>query len=189
MAEEKSKAGTVFGVSAMILSAISLARSTRKAKAASGDEGATVTLDPAIQELLEAIAAGTAAGIDDLDSIEKAIREFQFPTEGGGIGVVPNADYFTSGRMQVTALNRARQLPPLEIPDDMEIVFKGWPFNGGIIYLACTDPASRNIESIWPLIANETIGYRIKNLNVAYFTGTRVGDWLGWTVEQRGKAR
>lgn len=189
MSKERDRAGVVLGASAAIASAIALARSARKVQAAPEETPTVVTLAPVIQELLEAIAGGAAASLEAIQRIETAIHGLQFPTVAGAIGVVPNADFFASGRMNVLALNQARQLPHMEIPDDFEVVLKGWPTNGGIIYVACTAPSAGNINAVWPLIANETIGYRIENLNTVYFTGTVVGDWICWTVEQRGKAR
>ena len=177
MAETKDPRGAILAAGGVIAAAIALSRS-RVAKAA--EAGNKVALDEATMALLEAIATAQGAILETITNLNTG--------QGQGtlaVGVVPNADEIVSGRRQVTALNTAVRLPELVIPDDMQIQLKGWPTNAGLIYLASTAPQSSNIESVWPILANEAIGYRIKNLNSLYFSGTAVGDWVVWTVEHR----
>ncbi|MCK5235930.1 MAG: hypothetical protein KAR06_03005 [Deltaproteobacteria bacterium] len=182
MAEKNAgKAGVVIGTAAAIAAAVALLQK-RTAQGAPGNGGnGVVGLDEATMQLLLAIAQSADNAGQDLSALLQAIDRLALRTQGW----VPNADEIVAGRMNVQALNTARQLPHLEIPDDMEIQLKGWPTNAGLIYVASTDPAARNINSVWPLLPNEAIGYRIKNLNSIYFSGNAVGDWVVWTVEYR----
>jgi hypothetical protein len=170
MAEQKDPSAAILTSGGIIAGAIALSRQ----KVASG--GNTVSLDAATTALLEAIATGQSAILDAITNLNLS---------GLVVSNVPNADDITCGRAQVAALNAAVALPDVVIPDDMEIQLKGWPTNGGLIYVARSAPQAINVMSVWPLLPNETIGYRIKNLNLLYFSGTQVGDWVTWTVEHR----
>ena len=171
---DAAKTAAFMSTTAAIASGIALLRSG-KAAAASG------TFPPELIELLIAIAQSADNTDKDMDVLLEAVRNLTLDTRGW----VPNADGISCGREQVQALNSSRQLPHLVVPDDMEIQLKGWPANGGVIYVASSDPEAKNINSVWPLLPNEAIGYRIKNLNEIYFSGTAVLDWVCWTVEAR----
>ena len=176
MAEtNKAHAGLLLGAGAAVAAAIALARS---GTAQASTSGQPVSLDQPSMALLEAIAQANGAMLE-------VVSRLEMPGGNLAIGVVPNTDEISSGRWQVGAINTAYRLPELVIPDDMEIQLKGWPTNAGIIYVASSAPSALNITSVWPLLPNEAIGYRIKNLNVLYFSGTVAGDWIVWTVEHR----
>ncbi len=98
-----------------------------------------------------------------------------------------NADYPLSGRIVFTAALTPVQLPDINIPDGFEIAIKSWPANplGGYILVAKSASDGRNIDSAWPLIANESITYRIKNAREIFVAATAVPAWVNWTVEQR----
>ncbi|KKM60864.1 hypothetical protein LCGC14_1537530 [marine sediment metagenome] len=174
---DAAKTAAVMSTAAAIASGFALIRSGKVA-AAPGSPGA---IPVEVIELLVAIAQSADNTDKDMDTLLDAVQNLTLDTRGW----VPNADEIVSGRMDVEALNTARQLPHLVVPDDMEIQLKGWPANGGVIYVASSDPEAKNINSVWPLLPNEAIGYRIKNLNEIYFSGTAVGDWVCWTVENR----
>ncbi len=167
MARDPAKTAAVMSTAAAVASAFALLNSG-KVSAAPG------TFPPELLELMIAMA-------QDVDALLQAVQDLTIGLQGW----VPNADGITSGRLDVLALNAARQLPHLVVPDDMEVQLKGWPTNLGVIYVASSAPAAKNINTAWPLLANEAIGYRIKNLNEIYFSGTVVGNWVCWTVEHR----
>ena len=162
-----ARTAAVMSTAAAVASALALINSGKASASPS-------TFPPEVLELMIAMA-------QEMDALLQAVQNLTIDVQGW----VPNADGITSGRLNVQALNTARQLPHLVVPDDMEIQLKGWPTNLGIIYVASTDPAAKNINTVWPLLANEAIGYRIKNLNELYFSGTVVGNWVCWTVEKR----
>ncbi len=174
---DAAKTAAVMSTAAAIASGFALIRSGKVAAA----PGAPGTIPVEVIELLVAIAQSADNTDKDLDALLQEVRNLTLQAQGW----VPNADGISCGREQVQALNTSRQLPHLVVPDDMEIQLKGWPANGGVIYLASSDPEAKNINSIWPLLPNEPAGYRVKNLNSIYFSGTAVGDWVCWTVEHR----
>jgi len=174
MADAKDPRGAILGAGAAIAAAIALSRNSPAA--ASSSNGGHI--DAGIKTLLEAIAEGQNAMLQAITGIEAVPGQVT-------IGIVPNTEEIACGRAQVAALNTSYNCPDLEVPDDMAIVLKAWPANGGIIFIGNTSPEARNLMSVYPLIANESIAYRIKNLNEIYFSGNGVGDWLCWTVEHR----
>ncbi len=171
---DSARTAAVMSTAAAIAASLAWIRSGQVSAAPGG-------IPTELMELVMAIAQSVNNADQDLDSLIRAVENLTLQAQGW----VPNADGIIAGRSDVQALNAARQLPHLVVPDDMEIQLKGWPTNGGTIYVAGSAPAAKSINSLWPLLPNEAIGYRIKNLNEIYFGGTMVGDWIGWTVEAR----
>jgi len=172
------KAGVVLGGAALVTAAIALAKQ-RVALAAEG----VITLDEATMNLLIAMAQ-TSADLEQL--VERIIGSL----EGGEValtvqGYPPNTETITATRVLIAAVNTAYQLPDIVVPDDMNLQLKGWPTNAGIIYVGYSRATCININQVWPLLANEAIGYRVKNANAIFISGTVPGDWLAITVEQR----
>ncbi len=184
MAENRNagKAGVVLGGAALVTAAIALVKN-QAARAAPGEAG-VFSLDQATMNLLMAMAQ-TSADLEDL--VNQILGSL-----GGGEGVTlnvqgypPNTEGIASGRVEIVAVNRPYQLPDIVVPDDMILQIKGWPMNAGLIYVAGMRTSATNINTIWPLLANEAIGYRVKNADAIYISGTAVGDWAVYTVETR----
>ena len=174
------KAGVVVGSAALIAAAIALIKD-RQVKAAPGEQ---LILDEATLNLLMALAQSSA-------DLEETVGQI-LASIGGGEGVTlqvqgypPNTEGIISGRVAIAAVGTPYQLPDIVVPDDMIFQVKGWPMNAGIIYVGGTRTSATNINQIWPLLANEAIGYRIKNADGLYVSGTAVGDFAVYTVEQR----
>ena len=172
------KAGVVLGGAALVTAAIALLKE-RPAYAAEG----TVTLDEATMSLLIAMAQ---TGAD----LEQLVQQIIGSLEGGEVtltvqGYPTNTESIATTRLLIAALNTPYQLPDIVVPDDMELQLKGWPTNAGLIYVGNSRATCTNINSVWPLLANEAIGYRVKNANRIFVSGTVAGDWLAITVEKR----
>lgn len=105
---------------------------------------------------------------------------------------VPNADFTRSVRVQCLVAAIPYQLPDIEVPDEMEVVVKNDPRNvaapvATIIQVAQDRPSSINVDASWPLIINESIGYRIKNAKELYVSSNVAAQFVDVTVEQRKK--
>jgi hypothetical protein len=99
--------------------------------------------------------------------------------------VVPNANGIRSGRLLIVAANQPYQFPDITVPDDMYFVIKAGPLNAGIINVGGSGPDVRGPEGVWPLLPQENVGYRVKNAQSIYCSGTVAGDFAYYTVEQR----
>ncbi len=176
------KAGVVLGGAALVTAAIALVK--RQAARAAPGEGGVLSLDQATMDLLMAMAQTTA----DLEDLVNQILGSLGVGEGVTLnvqGYPPNTDGIISGRVEIVAVNRPYGLPDIVVPDDMILQIKGWPMNAGLIYVAGMRTSATNVNQIWPLLANEAIGYRIKNAKEIHISGTAAGDWAVYTVEQR----
>lgn len=176
METDAKKAGAIMAVTG----ALALLK-TRKAKAAEGPVIGTVSLDDATTALLEAIAQANGETLEAVFNTLEELKGLSVNVRG----YPANTDTIVSGRVAVTAVGTVTQLPDIDIPDDMQLQLKAWPTNAGLIYVGNAQSTAGNINQIWPLIANEGINYRVKNANAIYISGTAVGDWLAYTVEQR----
>ncbi len=172
-------AGKVLASAALLSSALALFQS-RQAKAA--EDGKTLPADAAALELLAAIAQSNVETAQFSAELLEATTDM-------ALAVVPNADTIISTRVLIAAVLRAYNLPDIVVPDDMELQIKGWPTNAGIIYVGYSRATAFNIESAWPLLANEAIGYRIHNADEIWVSGTVAGDLAAITVEQRKGGR
>lgn len=185
MAEKDQTARGALVISTGAAIAAALAFLTRRKAIAAPAE--LVSLDEATMNLLIAIAKSSGDTYEKLGEVISAIEGIP----GVSIsdikvqGYPPNADGIISGRIPMTIVNTPYRMPDVRIPDDFEVQIKGWPTNAGIIYVGGSEPAAVNINQAWPLLANEAIGYRVKNLNQVYVSGTVAGDFAAYTVEQR----
>lgn len=100
---------------------------------------------------------------------------------------IPNTETTKSMRVQCLAATTPYQLPDIEIPDDMVLVIKNDPRNPAatIIQVAPDAPASLNIDQSWPLVVNESIGYRVKNARSLYVSSNVAATFVDLSVEQR----
>lgn len=174
------------GVSA-IMSTIAVLQGGSRASAAPGGK---VSLDDDTLNLLMAMAQGTADIDQLLGEIFNAMRgignepgeqSFSFNVQG----YPSNTQSIIATRVQIQALNQAYQLPDIPVPNGMALQLKGWPTNGGLIYVGSSAATARNANQAWPLLANEPVGYYVTNAMNLYVSGTAVGDFVGITVERR----
>lgn len=183
MAENKAgKAGVVLASAAAVMAAIALAKERVALAAPNG----TITLDNATMQLLIAMAQ---TGADTTQLVQQILSSI----EGQAInltvqGYPDNTELIIAHRVQIAALARPYQLPWVVVPDGMALQIKGWPTNGGIIYVGSSRATCVNLNQAWPLLANEAVGYFIKNADKLFISGTAIGDWAVITVEQRRRA-
>ena len=180
MAEKNAgKAGIVLGGAALVASAIALAKQ-RVALAAPGGE---VTLDEATMTLIIALAQTSAETEDLVNRILASLGGSEVKLQVQGFP--PNTETGVATQVGIAAAGTPYRLPDIVVPDDMILQLKGWPGNGGQIWVGFSRSGCTNINQIWPLLANEAIGYKIKNAHEICISGTAVGDWCAITVEQR----
>lgn len=157
----------------------SIIAATKKAAAAAPTE-----FPPEVLSLLQAIAEAVGVTVQDLEALLAAVQGLSFNVQG----YPPNADYPLSGRIDCQVALQPYRLPPIDVPDDFSIVIKSWPNNPAppaLIYVAKASGEAINPYSIWPLIQNEQIPYRIKDASQIWVAATVVPAAIVWTVEQR----
>ncbi len=102
-------------------------------------------------------------------------------------GYAPNMPSGITGRVTISQLNHAYQLPAISIPDDYYLILKAWPGNTGLIYVGFSAVGVTNqLEQAYSLIPNEFIGYRVQVASVLYVGGNFINDSVTYTVEQGG---
>lgn len=183
MADNRLQKVVVAGGSAVALAAVMSQLLAKRAEAAPG-ETVTVTLDPLIEDLLVAMAQQAVASGALLAQLLEAVRDIRL----GGITVlpaVPNTAGIRSFRVVCAVANRGYQLLDSPIPDDMELIVKAWHLNGGLIYVGRNRADAENPNTAYPLLANESIGYRVKNADSIWISATVAGEFVSCTSEQR----
>lgn len=179
---ERNKAGLVLGT-VVAIAAVEAMLASRPVKAA---PGGIVSLDEATMNLLIAIAqeigVSTEEVIAELRNIISAVNNISL---GGGLGIAPNTESITATRVVIGALFTPVQLPDISVPDQMILLIKAWYLNAGIIFVGESALASNSPNSVWSLVPNEFVGYRIQNANALWITGNAIGDSVVVTVEQR----
>lgn len=170
MSNDASKTALVVSAAAAIAAAGALIAT----RPASAKTAGVVTLDEVSINLLIAIAQG----IENLNS--------QIVQGGLVQGWPPNTENIEIARIDIGAVNTAYRLPDIDVPDGFTLIIKAWPTNGGIVYVAKSDPDARNINQVFPLLPNDVVGVNIKNAKSLYISGTNAGDFATILVEQRG---
>jgi len=189
MADETAKAGLAAAGGGALGAALALI-ATRKAAAAPPGEG-EFSLDEAAMNLLlsiaqsgEAIDDSTFKALTELaglsDSIDRLAAAF-------GINVLQNPAEIACFRILVGTINVPIQLPDRSIPYGMFLVIKALPVNRGVIWVANSRPEAINVNSVYQLIANEFVEYRIRNSKQLWLNTTRAGEGVVCTVEQTGR--
>lgn len=181
-----SKAGIVLGSAGLVAAAVVLLQK-RAALASPGD---AISLDKETTQLLIAMAQTSAEIATWLEQIGGQ------PGQPGQlnlqvIGYPLNTKTIIAIRVQIAVLNRHYKLPDITVPDGFMLQLKGWPTNGGTVYVGYAEGMVTNINSVWPLLPNEAIGYGVQNAKELYVSGIAppggagvVGDWVAITVEQ-----
>lgn len=174
MAQSTGKAGVVIGSAAAIAAAIALARSAQAA-------ADTLTLDPAIKELLFAIAEAQTGVLSGVEQLIALLEQLQLT--GTFQGWPPNANSGSSLRVAIAITGT--QLPYIAVPSGMSLVIKAWALNPGWLQVGFSLAECTNINQSFPLLPNELVGYQIQNADEVYVAGTLPGCFACLTVEQR----
>ncbi len=179
MVETDKKTAVVAGVGITAAAAALLWASQKvEAKGPGGfDEAAMETLISILQHT-ENLDADTTTLINTLNQLAAAF----------GVGPLENPLDITAFTAYPPALITPVRLPYREVPWDKELVIKALHTNTGVILVAPSQAAARNINSSYWLIANEAIEYRIKNADHIWI-GLHpalgfAGDGVVCTVEQ-----
>lgn len=186
MADEKTRAGLAAGAGGALGAALAII-AARKAMPPEG----VVTLDEAAMNLLLSIAESGEA-IDDstfkaLAALAGIKGSIDALAAAMGVIVLQNPAEIACFRILVPVVNVPIQLPDRSIPYGMELVIKALPANRGTIWVANSRPEALNINSVYPLIANEAVEYKIRNSEQVWLNTTRAGEGVACTVEQVGR--
>lgn len=150
---------------------------TKRAEAAPPPEGVTIIRpDDETMALLLGMLEGIVSIDNKLDAVIAAL---------GGELILENPEQIGGSLVICPVIGRAVQLPPRSIPWDKEAIIKARSTNGGIIYVGNSKPDAENPAIGYPLIGNEAIGYKIKELSQLWVCATVVNEGVNWTVEQR----
>ena len=101
---------------------------------------------------------------------------------------LPNADYPHTIRLVVPVIPNWVRLPELNIGDDFVALIKAWPGNpvgANYVYVAENPGNAVNPDVSWPLVANESVTFRIRNTWELYASATAANSWLLVCVELR----
>jgi len=164
------------GVGALIGAAIMAARQSK---------AGSFSLDQTTKDLLVAIAAASGDTDENVQAIKDLLAKF-----GGSNGtqfVVSNTRSATFTRTWTAIAGVAVRLATLIVPDTMELVLKGWPTNGNVIYIAESQPAAQSPGqgAAYPLLPNETLHLKIHDASVLWVASfLNPGDSVVYGAEQ-----
>jgi len=179
MAEQKDRTALALGLggAAGIMAAIALAK---KASASGGG-----VIDDATKALLMAIAEANAQLVIDVEAILAAL-----PGGGGmggpGSGFPDNCETVATTRITIGQINRGYQLTDLVIPAGMRVLIFAPTTNAGTIYVANSRTNAQDLDSAYPLIGGQSVGYYVKNAKNLQVSGNTAGDTAIMTVEING---
>lgn len=106
------------------------------------------------------------------------------PSNRDARGYPPNSSGMQVARLVLTNAVQAYQLPDMQVPEGMELALKAMPGNAGQIWIGNSAATCTKNNSSWPLIANESIGYQLRNAHVLWASATIAGDSLILTAEK-----
>ncbi len=99
----------------------------------------------------------------------------------GNFGV--NQPYFKALRFVCPAINTNYRLPSIPVPEGMSLLLRGWPTNGGIIYVTGDSAVLNQVNNSYPLLANETLSIRITDASTLHVAATVAGEFIVLAVE------
>jgi hypothetical protein len=99
----------------------------------------------------------------------------------GNFGV--NQVYFKALRFVCPVADRNYALPSIPVPEGMELLLRGWPTNGGIIYVTGDSATLNQVNNSYPLLANETLSLRIQDACKLHVAATVAGEFVVLAVE------
>jgi hypothetical protein len=153
---------------------------TKRASASSGD---IVSLDDATLKLIAAMAINLDNIDTDTDVLADILAAIQEISISSG-NIAANNKNAISNVVQGLAASKAYQLPDCNIPDQRTLTIKAYPTNAGLVYVARSASEAVNWQQAWPLMPNESIGYRIRNAKEVWVSFTVAGESAVFTVEQ-----
>jgi len=183
MAEDKSAAKAAAGMSTMAAIAAALAYINSR-KAAPAPPGGELTLPPEFVQLITAIAASS----DSIDSnVLKVISELsKLSINVQGFPV--NTNSVRSFSKLCAVANQAYQGDDMVVPEGMSLLIKSYPTNAAasIVRVASSISDATNINSSWPLVPNEAVGYQVRNANQIYVSATIANSIVIFSAEKVG---
>lgn len=99
-------------------------------------------------------------------------------------GVMRNPKDVIMGRKLVIAAGTAVQLPSIIVPYDKAVIVKAPSTNTGTIYVALYKSDAEERALAYPLVAGETVEYKILNLSKLWIDSTVSDEGIVYTVEQ-----
>ncbi len=178
--ERRSQAGTAVlaGGSAALGVALALLLRGKEAQAAPDD---------ATLALLQSIAQSGVSVDTDTSDIIAILNGIAAKLGAPGAVTLENPSEITTFQVTVpVAFANPQQLPDRAIPYDKELVIKAMPGNQGQIWVANSRTEALSANSVYILIANEAIEYKIKNAGQIWINATRAGEGVLCTAEKVG---
>ncbi len=180
MSENKGHSGiALISTSALIASAFALIKA-RQASAQPLPLAGELGLDEATMNLLLAIAQASISIEESTALILKGLKNIP----GDGIIAKENPENFAAFVVLPTIVNRAIGLPQRHIPWDHALVIKAYHTNAGTMFIAQNAADAQNVNSSYPLIANEAVELKIRNADKVWVTANTLGDSVVCIVEQ-----
>ena len=99
---------------------------------------------------------------------------------------IENPESIAIQQKLVTTAGIAVQLPPVKIPYDCEVVILALTTNTGTIYVGNSKLNAEDHTISFPLLAGESIEYKIRNLSLLWVDASVSGEGIIWTVEHNG---
>ncbi|GAG35907.1 unnamed protein product, partial [marine sediment metagenome] len=130
------------------------------------------------------IALASSAGTID-DSIQKVIQELAKLTINVQ-GFPANARGTRSFSIVCAVANQAYQGNDMIVPEGMSLLIKSYPVNpvGSLVRVASAQSDATNLNSSWPLMPNEAVGYQVQNADQMYVSATVAGLLVVFSVEK-----
>jgi hypothetical protein len=143
-----------------------------------------VSLDDATLKLLAAMAISIDNIDNDADLLADILSAIQNISISGGSEIIPNNKNAITNVVQGALAAKAYRLPDTSIPLGRTLTIKSYPTNAGIVYVARSASEAINWQQAWPLMPNESIGYRVNNAREFWVSFAVAGESAVFTVEQ-----
>ena len=101
-------------------------------------------------------------------------------------GFPPNARGIRTFTRNCAVANQAYQGDDMVVPEGMSLIIKSYPTNPvlSLVRVASAQSDATNINSSWPLMPNEAVGYQVQNANQIYISATVAGLLVVFSVEK-----
>lgn len=179
--DSSSKEAKVVAISIPTAIAIALAWINSRKVGAAPPPGELVLPDEFVQ-LIIAIAASvdaTSTGIQEMiqELAKLAINVQGFPANARGT---------RSFSILCAVANQAYRGNDMIVPEGMSLIIKSYPTNAvlSLIRVASSQSDATNINSSWPLMPNEAVGYQVQNADQMYVSATAAGSLVIFSVEK-----
>ena len=146
-------------------------------------EGTTVfTPDEETWNLLVGILQGIVDLNSKTDTLIEAINSLTLSL--GGQVVITNPKGGVSDHIMCGSVGTAIQLPDYPIPWDKPVVIKALNGNAQPCRVGFTKLQAENLAAGWPLLRNESKGWKVDNANRLWVCFVAATDGIVWSVEQ-----